>query len=268
MIMDGQVTVQHADRVAWITLDRPRAKNALTASMTATLGKIVTDVSADDTVELVVLRGAGSDFCAGSDMGDIAAVLGAAPQDRKTAFEHGMQDVIHPLTRALLALRQPLVASVRGHAIGIGAMFLLAADLVVVSETGRISMPQTRLGHTVDHGESWLLPRRVGPAKAMQLCLLGERMTGQDAERFGLANWVTDDADLEARTDAVVADLLAVAPIALARTKALLRSSPDASLDEQLWAEVESASSCAATDDFVEAITAQVQRRTPAYVRA
>jgi 2-(1,2-epoxy-1,2-dihydrophenyl)acetyl-CoA isomerase len=268
MFMSGQVTVNRTDRVAWITLDRPASKNALTRSMLSTLAAAVDQLSGDDTVEVVVLRGTGTDFCAGSDMGDIAAVLGASPAERAASFEQAMQTTIHPLTRALLDLRQPLVASVRGHAIGIGAAFLLAADLVVASETARITVPQVRLGHTVDHGESYLLPRRIGPSKAMQLCLLGERMNGHDAERFGLANWVTDDADLEAKTDAVVGDLLAVAPIPLARTKALLRRSIDATLTEQLQAEVASASACAATDDFIEAISAQVEQRTPNYVRA
>jgi enoyl-CoA hydratase/carnithine racemase len=101
----------------------------------------------------------------------------------------------------------------------------------------------------------------VGLAKAKQLCLLGERMSGRDAERFGLANWVTGDADLESKTDEVVAGLLAVAPIALKNTKALLCSSADATLETQLAAETVSASTCGATDDFVEAITAQLQRR-------
>jgi 2-(1,2-epoxy-1,2-dihydrophenyl)acetyl-CoA isomerase len=264
----GQVTVEHADRVAWITLDRPAAKNALTSAMVSTLADAVDELSRDDAVEVVVLRGAGTDFCAGSDMGDIASALRAGPAERGASFERGIKGTIHPLTRALLDLPQPVVASARGHAIGIGVAFLLAADLVVASETARISMPQVRLGHTLDHGESYLLPRRIGPSKAMQLCLLGERMTGHSAERFGLANWLTADADLEARTDAVVADLLAVAPIPLARTKALLRASIDASITEQLQAEVDSARACAATEDFVEAVSAQIERRTPKYVRA
>lgn len=266
--MDGRVTVRYEHRVAWITLDRPAAKNALTHTMLATLAGAVDDLSTNDAAEVVVLQGTGTDFCAGSDMGDIASVLGAAPEERRASFEAGVHGTIHPLTLALLRLPQPVVASARGHAIGIGALFLLAADLVVVSGTAKISMPQVKLGHTLDHGESYLLPRKVGPAKAMQLALLGEPLSGRDAERFGLANWLTDDADLESRTEAVVADLLAVAPIPLARTKALLRGSADSTLTEQLRAEVVSASSCAATDDFVEAVSAQVERRTPKFVRA
>jgi 2-(1,2-epoxy-1,2-dihydrophenyl)acetyl-CoA isomerase len=266
--LSGDIRLRHADRVAWITIDRPEAKNAITAPMLSKLTVIVEELSSDKSAEVVVICGAGTDFCSGSDMGDLASVLGAPPQARATAFEKGLQENIQPLVRAILALKQPIVASARGHVIGLGVLFLLAADLVVASETTKITAPQVRLGHTLDHGESWMLPRKIGQSKAMQLCLLGERMNAVDAERFGLANWLTADADLEALTNEVVAGLLAAAPIPLVRTKALLTASPDASLEMQLKAEVSSVSACAETADFVEAITAQVERRSPRFVGA
>lgn len=266
--MDGQVRVEQTDRVAWLTLDRPTAKNALTGSMLTSLREAVDGLADNDDVDVVAMRGAGSDFCAGSDLGDIASVLEAPSDTRLSTFAEGMRTVIHPITIALLNLKQPLIVSARGHAVGLGALFVLAADLVVLSETGKVTMPQVRLGHTVDHGESWLLPRRVGPSKAMQLCLLGEQIGATDAERFGLANWVTEDAELECRTEAIVADLLAVAPIPLLRTKALLRTSLETGLTAQLRAEVDSASACAATDDFVEAVSAQIERRSATYTRS
>jgi len=85
-----------------------------------------------------------------------------------------------------------------------GAALLSAADLVVLSETALVTVPQVGLGHTSDHGESWLLPRRIGLARAMQVSLLGERVAAVDAERFGMANWVTADRDLETRAADVV----------------------------------------------------------------
>jgi 2-(1,2-epoxy-1,2-dihydrophenyl)acetyl-CoA isomerase len=264
----GQVDVTVADRLATITIDNPGARNALTNPMLAELTQAVALLAFDTRVDVVVLRGEGSDFCSGADMGDLAEVLAAPGPERTTAFQEGMRTQIQPLTRALLALEQPVVASVRGHAIGIGVMFVLAADLVVASETARFTVPQVRLGHTMDHGESWLLPRRIGPAKALQLGLLGERMTASDAERFGLANWVTADAELEERTARVVQTLLAASRFAVRSTKSLLRGALGASLDEQLAAEVDHASTCAGTADFVEAISAQVERREPRFTGA
>ena len=147
-------------------------------------------------------------------------------------------------------------------------MFMLAADLVIASDTTTISLPQPRLGHSLDHGESWLLPRRIGPSRALQICLLGDVVGAEDLERFGMFNWLTDDADLENRTREVVDGLLSVAPNSLWRTKALLRNSVDASFEEQLLIEREHAAAGAATEDFVEAIKAQVHRRAPVYTNS
>lgn len=265
---NGQIGVQIDDRVAWLTLDRPARRNALTTAMLESLQCAIDHIARRNDIDIVVLRGSGADFCTGSDLGDIASVIGGPSHARKSAFAHGMRAVIQPLTKALLALEQPLIVSARGHAVGIGALFVLAADLVLLSDTCTITLPQVRLGHTLDHGESWLLPRRIGLCKAAQLCMLGEGLGAADAERFGLANWVTPDTELDGNTASVVAKLRSVAPIALLRTKALMRSSWNLGFSEQLDAEVDAASSCAATDDFVEAVTAQIERRTPSFNRS
>lgn len=263
--MSDGIRLDHDGRVAWVTIDRPEAKGALTEGMVRALHDIVRDLRSRAGVDVVVLRSEGSDFCAGADLDDLASVLGASADERRAAFDHVIATAIQPLLRDLLALPQPVVVSVRGWSIGIGVMFLLVADLVVASETTRISLPQPRLGHSLDHGESWLLPRWVGPARAMQICLSGSAVGAADLERFGLLNWVTPDADLESRTQGVIGGLLEVAPQSLWRTKSLLRSSLESSLDDQLRAEREHASAGAATDDFVEAITAQLERRRPVY---
>jgi len=266
--MSGQVRVEHTPRVAWITIDRPAAKGALTACMITALHDVVKELRTRDDVSIVVLRGEGADFCAGSDMGDIASVLDAPAEERRASFAAGIGGTIQPLLRDLLALDQPLVVSVRGYSIGIGVMFMLAADLLIGSETTRISLPQPRLGHSLDHGESWLLPRRVGPSRAMQICLLGDIVGAADLDRFGMFNWLVADADLESRTQEVVDGLLSVAPASLWRTKALLRPTLDPTFETQLASEREHASAGAATADYVEAINAQVQRRDPVYTNS
>jgi len=266
--MSGTVRIDHTDRVAWITIDRPDSKGAMTSAMVESLHDLVKDLRSRGDVSVVVLRGEGTDFCAGSDMGDIASVLDAGPEERRAAFDAGISGTVHPLLRDLLALPQPLVVSSRGYAIGIGVMFMLTADLVVASDTTRISLPQPHLGHSLDHGESWLLPRRVGLARALQICLLGDVVGAEDLDRFGLLNWLTSDSYLEIRTQEIVDRLLSVAPGPLWRTKALLRSSVDATFEDQLMLEREHASSSAATQDFVEAINAHAERRPPQYTNS
>lgn len=140
--MTGQVRIEHTERVAWITIDRPEAKGALTSDMVAALHDTVADLRTRKCVDVVVIRGEGTDFCTGSDMGDIASVLGAPADERREAFDSSISGTIQPLLRDLLALPQPIVASTRGYAIGIGVMFMLAADLVIASDTTKISLPQ------------------------------------------------------------------------------------------------------------------------------
>ena len=169
-----------------------------------------------------------------------------------------MRSSIQPLMRGLLDLRQVLVVSARGHAVGLGAALILAADLTVLSETARLTLPQVKLGHTVDHGESWLLPRKIGLGRAMQLALLGDRLTAADAERFGLANQVVADDRLDVTTDALGSALLSLPAAALRGTKGLLSRSLGQDRETQFADERRTATACAATADFVTAIEMQL----------
>jgi len=260
--MQGRVTAEQDGRKAQIVLDRPAAKNALTEAMLGELIGVVGDLSTDDTTDVVVISGAGSDFCSGSDVGDITAVLVLDALGRKARFESGLTTQIHPLVRSLMDLPQVVVASARGHAIGLGAAIVLAADLTVLSETIRVSLPQVALGHTVDHGESYLLPRRIGTARAMQMVLLGSKVTAADAAQFGLANFVSADDRLEERTNEIVEALLAGSPASIRGTKRILSGSLDRDRATQLAVEVEAVAACAYSEDFVSAIRTKLGGRS------
>lgn len=261
--MTGSVLLHRDGGVATIVIDRPVSRNALTAEMMRHLSEILTALSRDASVAVVFLRATGPDFCAGMDLGDIRAAISPDPAERAASFTTGLPLTVHPLLHALLALPQPVVAAVRGNVIGLGVMLALAADLVVASETTRFLVPQVRLGHTMDHGESWLLPRRIGAAQAARMSLLGETVSAAGAERHGLAGWVVNDYELESRSREIVDLLLALPAPAVAATKRLLRESLDSSLDDQLDREVRESARCAATDEFVVAVTAAASRTSP-----
>jgi 2-(1,2-epoxy-1,2-dihydrophenyl)acetyl-CoA isomerase len=123
-----------------------------------------------------------------------------------------VRELSMPLFLALHAVQQPVVCSVRGYAVGAGMQFALLSDLVVAAHSARFVLPQIRLGHSVDHGESWALPRRVGVGRAMQLMALGETVSGPDAERFGLANWGVPDEQLEEKTADIVRPSVSARP--------------------------------------------------------
>lgn len=251
--------------VAWITLNRPEARNAITLPMCEELTRIVHGLGSDRDSHVVVLRAQGADFTVGADLKAMSAALSPDPGERARDIPEVARRNSVPLVTGLQALRQPIIASVRGHAVGIGAQLLLSADLCIASETTRLLMPQVRLAHPVDHGESYFLPRKVGPARAMQLLLLAETLTAADARDFGIINWVVPDAELETRTADLVQKLRDVAPVAAAEIKSLLQQSGGNDLAAQFEAEMRSLATCAATEDFPEALNAFVQKRKPEF---
>lgn len=263
--MSAHLHLTREDGVATIIIDRPDYKNAFRPEMVSAMTEMARCLADDETVRVVAIRHNGKDLCSGADTGDIADAADQSPSERSQAFYHGLATTIHPLLRAFRALPQPIVTSARGHAIGLGAQFLLFADLVVASETLKITVPQVRLGHVFDHGESYLLPQQIGHRKAMELALLGETMNAVDAERFGLINFLVPDADLESRTDDVLGRLTRLPGVALRHSKALMRSSETADLETQLEAERHHAAKCAASEDFVEAITSFREKRPPRF---
>jgi 2-(1,2-epoxy-1,2-dihydrophenyl)acetyl-CoA isomerase len=263
--MTDSIEFERRDSTAWITFNRPNAKNALTAEMMDDLLGVLDGLADDSEVRVVVISGKGSDFCSGADVSAMATMLKLSPEERAARFHRTIDERIVPLLHAFRRLSQPVVASVRGYVIGIGVQFALLSDLVVASETAQFVLPQVRLAHTLDHGESWLLPRRIGLSKAMQLCLLGEPMNAVDAERFGLTNWITTDEALERETAKLVAKLLRGAPDALRRTKALLSDSANNNLEMQLEVERTHVGFGAASNNFIEAVRAFNEKRAPKF---
>jgi 2-(1,2-epoxy-1,2-dihydrophenyl)acetyl-CoA isomerase len=253
------------DGVAWITFNRPKVKNAISGDMTDRMVELFTSFNTDDEVKVVVLRGAGDNLSAGGDLNSGADILKASPQQRAALTRAQVAANSAPIARAIHALTKPLIVSARGHAIGIAFMFVAAADLVIASDTAKFAFPYIKLGHSMDHGESFFVLRKLGMARTMQMMLTGETVGAADAERYGMINWVTPDADLDDRTAEIANRLATGAAYAIQRTKALLRDAPGNDLETQLAAESESVGACSASEDFQEAITAFFEKRKPVY---
>jgi 2-(1,2-epoxy-1,2-dihydrophenyl)acetyl-CoA isomerase len=263
--MAGEVLFDRQDGVAWITLNRPAVKNALTKAMCAELASIIARLREDRETRVVVLRGNGADFTAGADLKDVSKGLSSIPAERGAEVAAMARAIAWPIFLTMHELRQPVIASVRGHVIGAGVQMVLSADLTVASETARFSLPQIKLGHTIDHGESYYLPRKLGTARTMQLLLLAEPLSAADADKYNMVNWVVPDPDLEKKTDEVVMRLAGGAAVAIYETKSLIRHSAERSIAEQFAAEAQALERCAATDDFPEAINAFIEKRKPAF---
>ena len=218
--MDGQVTLAVEEGVAVLTLDRPARHNAITNAMAEALAAHARAVNADGAVRAVLLRGAGDRaFCAGMDLRAIEAFPTAWD------FRHRPD---YP--GAVRAIRKPVVAAVKGWALGGGFELALAADIRIAGRSARIGFPEVTLGWVGGGGASQTLPRLIGLGQAMRLLLTGEQVDAEAAQRLRLVEQVVDDTALEDTALALCRKLAALPPVAVQAVKAAVRQSLEAPL--------------------------------------
>ena len=214
--------------VLTLRLNRPEKKNALSREMYAALADGLASAAADPAARAVLLAG-GEDFTAGNDIADFAADSAAGGGDGPLRTSAAL-DFLEVLTR----FPKPVVAAVRGVAIGIGTTLLLHCDAAVAARTARLQMPFTRLGIVPEAGSSLLLAARMGQARASWMLLSGDAVDGETAAREGLVTLAVDDAEVEATAAAMAAQVAALPPGAVADTKRLLRAPHAAALAEAM----------------------------------
>ena len=264
--MNDSVLLTRDGSVATLTLNRPDALNALDFAMMDALVTCTAEVAGDDSLQVVVLRGAGKHFMAGGDIRTFAGELPRSAADRERSFQQ-MVDRVHAAILHLHRMPHPVVAEVHGAVAGFGLSLMNACDLVIAADDAYFASAYRHIALTPDGGGSWSLPRLVGPRKAMEILLLGERFDASEALRLGIINKVVARTELEAATNAIVRSLLSAPRLALRNTKRLVRESLTRPLSEQLGAEAISFGQCAGTADFVEGITAFLAKRQPQFGR-
>ena len=253
-----EIRLEVADAVATITLDRPAALNALTVALKENLLAALAAVAADATIRAVVLTGAGRAFCAGQDLRE-RLEPDAAPLADEVRLRY------NPLIRAMRDLDKPIVGAINGVAAGAGASLAFACDIRIAADSATFVLAFGRVGLVPDSGATWLLPRLIGGAKAVELALTNEPLSAADAERFGLVARVVPDGRVVAEAQALASRLAAAAPRALALTKRALAEGWGASFDEQLEREAELQGEAGATADHAAGLVAFLERRAPRF---
>lgn len=245
--------------VATLTVDRPHVRNAIPPGGWDALHEIFDEVARDDTVRVLVITGAGEDFCSGADVGGDGD---GGPRERRG---HPLDDMrtVGRASQTLFTLPKPTIARVDGVAAGAGLNMALACDFVLASDRSRFSEIFARRGLNIDFGGSFFLPRIVGLQRAKELVLLADVIDAERAYEMGLVNRVVPRGDLDATVDEFVQKLLAGPPIALATSKKLLNQSFTSTLDEALDAEGIGQAYQFTTKDTAEAMTAFVEKRPP-----
>jgi 2-(1,2-epoxy-1,2-dihydrophenyl)acetyl-CoA isomerase len=257
----AEVTHTTAGGVAYVTLNRPEALNAITPAQRDRLTTLLGEASADPSVRAVVLTGTGRGFCAGADL------RGSGPTEERVAgdvarvIRLGAQRLI----AAVLDCEKPVIAAVNGTAAGLGAHLALACDLVLAAESAKFIEVFVRRGLVPDGGGAYLLPRLIGPQRAKELMFFGDAVTAADAERLGLVNRVVPDEEL-GKTARDWAERLATGPTrALALTKQLVNASLDSDRATAFAAEAAAQEINMTTEDAREGVASFVERRSPEY---
>ena len=248
------VRYEKAGPVATITLNRPEARNGITPQMMDDLWDAVQDAGADSALRILVLRGAGRDFCPGADLKFYTA--GAARPTRPETF--GVSRVLH---------ESPVVtvAAIRGACAGAGLGWASACDLRICDETARFNVAFLDVGMSGDMAGTWFLPRILGAAKARELYFLPGKFDAHEAARIGLVNRVVPEADFETELAALTERLAAASPLAIKGMKANFVDQERMGLPEFLAAETARHNACGRSEDSKEAFRAFVEKRKPVY---
>ena len=247
------IVYDKTEHVATITLNRPEARNGITPRMLDELFEAAQDAAANKALRVLVLRGAGRDFCPGADVKAYAA--GAGPSDPKT------------FTVSVILHECPLVtvAAIRGACAGAGLGWAAACDLRICDTTARFNSAFLDVGLSGDMGGTWFLPRIVGAAKARELYFLPGKFDAEEAARIGLVNRCVPEADFETALTALTDRLANSSPLALKGMKANFVESERLGLADFIAVETQRHSACGRSEDSREAFRAFVEKRKPVF---
>ena len=252
------VLFAHEGPIAILTLNRPASLNSFTRQMHRDLWAALDKVEADKSIRALVLTGAGRAFCAGADLSEFDFRAG---DDIMFRADPGpvIDQAFNPTTRRLINVRVPTVCAVNGVAAGAGASVAMACDIAIAAPGASFIQAFSKIGLVPDSGATWLLPQRVGLARAMALAMTGDKLGALEAKAMGMIWDVADDSVDAAKK---MAERLAAMPTkALIATRHLLRNAHTHSLDEQLDLERDVQSRLGFTHDYIEGVSAFLQKR-------
>jgi 2-(1,2-epoxy-1,2-dihydrophenyl)acetyl-CoA isomerase len=260
--MADVLLLDRTDQVATVTMNRPESMNSLSVELKDALVATLTELGADPAVRAVVLTGSGRGFCVGQDLAEHVGLLNAGdPTPLSTVEQH-----YNPITLALSEMAKPVIAAVNGTAAGAGASFSFACDLRIVSDQAKFLLAFANVGLGLDSGVSWTLPRLVGSARAMELCLLAQPITAEVADRYGLVTQLVAPDKVLPVAQELAARLAAGPTTAYAAIKNAIGFSAGHTLRESLANEAVQQALAGATEDHRMAVAAFVNKQKPTFI--
>ena len=257
-----QIAVDREGSVARITLSRPDVLNALTQTMSDELVDAFGKAREDAGIRAVLLTGAGRGFCAGQDLTEFRGDL---EERQPPNIQEHLERAYHRLIPVMVEIPKPVVCAVNGVAAGAGVSLALACDVRIAGEAARFTQAFVKIGLVPDSGGTWLLPRVVGYAKALELSISGDMVDAEAALGMGLVSRVVAQDALGKESLDYARALAALPTAAIGEAKALMRSSMRSELSEALAAEAAAQARMGQTHDFMEGVTAFAEKREPRF---
>ena len=250
------VVAEKRGAVGLITLNRPKALNALSAGLVADLGAALDDMEADDAIGAVVVTGSERAFAAGADIKEMAG---------KTYIEAYLADFITKGWERITTCRKPIIAAVGGYALGGGCEVAMMCDFIIAADTAKFGQPEITLGTIPGAGGTQRLTRAVGKSKAMDLCLTGRMMDAAEAERAGLVSRIVPADKLLEEALAAAGKIAEMSRPAVMMAKESVNRAFETTLAEGVRFERRLFHSTFATEDQKEGMAAFVEKRKPAF---
>jgi len=264
------ILYEKSDRVATVTYNRPEKMNAWTPRMFDELHAAMHDADADEKVGAIIVTGAGRAFCAGADMGGLNRVAQGDERIGGLGRAAPGTDSLDPNYRGrfswMLAVKKPIIAAINGPAVGMGFANSLYCDLRIASERARMGLIFVRRGLAIEFGSSWMLPRIIGVANAIDLAVTGRLVDAQEALRMGLVSRVVAADELMPSVRSLAVEIATqCSPLGVAHAKRHVYAHLFTDLATALRDEDESVGVMADSADFKEGIKSFLEKRAPKF---
>jgi len=246
--------------IATITINRPDRKNAMGFQMLGSFIQTVSDLGADPAVRVIILTGGTEGcFCAGTDLSDLKQVSGTKTNLRGESDDRGRW-------WPLVACPKPIIAAIDGPAVGMGAEFTSQCDVRIATPRARFAWNFVHRGLIPDTGAgTWLLPRILGPQKALELLYSGEFLAAEDAAELGYVKQIVPTEDLMAAAQAQAEKFLQGAPGSIAKIKSMVYEGLERGIDEHMEVHTANLKACIQSKDHVEGVKAFLEKRQPVF---
>jgi enoyl-CoA hydratase/carnithine racemase len=258
-VLPGEIRLDRDGFVAIVTIDRPTKLNTMTVAMDARMNELVFEINQDAAVRAVVLTGAGDRaFSAGSDINDLGEY--GSNWEYRNRF-----DARKDYARAVWLCRKPIVAAINGYCIGGGLEMACACDIRIATAVSSFGASEIRWGWHGGSGATQLLTHAIGPGNASRLLLTGDRIDGTEAHRIGLVQQIVEGPQLLSTALELASQIASLSPIAIQKTKHMVRIAQNVPLDVALLVENDSFSYCMASEDAREGRQAFAEHRSPRF---